>query len=188
VRWLRSAATASGAGHGSRKRGGEAACSSRALGSGDDLFYSGIVPAPPLRSETHTTHKHVHQAKEGALREREEGVRTNCRCAGTSSAGRTPGGRTTGRGALTRFLGRDYDITIGDGPHTDVVVHARTDDKGTKLALCRCNDTYGPTCQFFLIPSFPFATQYALREDFRQTFSGTFPGPQCGQRSVNGWG
>jgi hypothetical protein len=74
-------------GHGSRKRGGEAACSSRALGSGDDLLYSGIVPAPPLRSETHTTHKHVHQVKEGALRE--EGVGTTCRRAGNGSAGRT---------------------------------------------------------------------------------------------------
>jgi hypothetical protein len=93
-------------GHGSRKRGGEAACSSRALGSGDDLLYSGIVPAPPLRSETHTTHKHVHQVKEGALRE--EGVGTTCRRAGNGSAGRTHQGAEPRRGvALRRFLGVD---------------------------------------------------------------------------------
>jgi hypothetical protein len=106
-------------------------------------------------------------------------VGTNCRRAGTSSAGRTPGGQNHGARCpytfFTRFLGRDYDITIGDGPHTDVVVHARTDDKGTKLALCRCNDTYGPTCQFF------FNTFLSLRHPVRA--AGGFPANVFGNLS-----
>jgi hypothetical protein len=58
-----------------------------------------------LSGARHTTHKHVHQAKEGALREREEGVGTNCRRAGTSSAGRTPGGQNHGARCPYTFFG-----------------------------------------------------------------------------------
>jgi hypothetical protein len=59
-----------------------------------------------LSGARHTRHKHVHQVKEGALRE--EGVGTTCRRAGNGSAGRTHQGAEPRRGvALRRFLGVD---------------------------------------------------------------------------------
>jgi hypothetical protein len=105
VRWLRSAAAASGAGHGSQKRGGEAACSSRASAPA-------TTSSTPVSSQRHLTGARHTQAPSpgegGRLRGRERGksgdhlsARGQWFCRQNHTRG-----HNQGRGvALTIFLG-----------------------------------------------------------------------------------